>query len=197
MKMELKTKNMEDFLTILGKNDDDATQGGGIYLSNDDELIKETVEHLKKGYDKEKYTFIESKYTNRNIKEYVPLEILRLMIMIMMKKIKELNSEITLYDIGYEFGRHINPKNYMELKKFFRKNNLGVLKIESKNPVIIKVNDCALCDGLKSNESICYFDAGVLAGAYECILNKTVVVDEIRCMAQGADACYFKIEPVK
>ena len=196
MKVELKTKNMEDFLTILGKNDDDATKGG-IYLSNDDELIKESVEHLKKGYDKEKYTFIESKYTNRNIKEYVPLEIFRLMIMIMMKKIKELNSEITLYDIGYEFGRHINPKNYMELKKFFRKNNLGVLKIESKNPIIIKVNDCALCDGLESNEPICYFDAGVLAGAYECILNKTVVVDEIRCMAQGADACYFKIEPVK
>ena len=194
--MELKTKNMEDFLTILGKNDDDATKGG-IYLSNDDELIKESVEHLKKGYDKEKYTFIESKYTNRNIKEYVPLEIFRLMIMIMMKKIKELNSEITLYDIGYEFGKHINPKNHMELKKFFRKNNLGVLKIVSKKPLVVKVNDCSLCDGLNSDEPICYFDAGVLAGAYECILNKTVVVDEIKCMAQGADACYFKIELVE
>ncbi|AEH06607.1 V4R domain-containing protein [Methanothermococcus okinawensis] len=196
MKMELKTRNMDDFFTILGKNNSGATNGGGIYISNDDDLIKETVEHLKKGYDKEKGIFIEEKYTSRQ-KEYIPLEILRLMIMVMMKKIKELNSEITLYDIGYEFGRYINPKNYRELKKFFRKNNLGMLKIESKKPLVVKVNDCALCDGLKSDEPICYFDAGVLAGAYECILNKTVVVDEIKCMAQGADACYFKIEPVK
>ena len=194
MKIELKTKNMGELITILGK--DDAINYNN-YISDDDELIRETVEHLKKGFDKINGTFIESKYTNRNIKEYVPLEIFRLMIMIMMKKIKELNSEITLYDIGYEFGKHINPKNYRELKKFFRKNNLGVLQIESKKPLIIKVNDCALCDGLNSDEPICYFDAGVLAGAYECILNKTVVVDEIKCMAQGADACYFKIELVE
>jgi predicted hydrocarbon binding protein len=191
MKIELKTKNMGELITILGK--DDAINYNN-YISDDDELIRETVEHLKKGFDKVNGTFIESKYTNRNIKEYVPLEIFRLMIMIMMKKIKELNSETTLYDIGYEFGKHINPKNYRELKKFFRKNNLGVLKIESKKPLIIKVNDCALCDGLNSDEPICYFDAGVLAGAYECILNKTVVVDEIKCMAQGADGCYFKID---
>jgi predicted hydrocarbon binding protein len=191
MKIELKTKNMGELITILGK--DDAINCNN-YISDDDELIRETVEHLKKGFDREKGTFIESKYTNRNIKEYIPLEIFRLMIMIMMKKIKELNSEITLYDIGYEFGKHISPKNYRELKKFFRKNNLGVLKIESRKPLIIKVNDCSLCDGLNSDEPICYFDAGVLAGAYECILNKTVVVDEIKCMAQGADACYFKID---
>lgn len=192
MKVELKTKNMGELLTVFGK-DNTTDHKYHTYLSNDDELIKETVEHLKKGFDKVSGTFIESKYTNRNIKEYVPLEMFRLMIMIMMKKIKELNSEITLYDIGYEFGKHINPKNHMELNKFFRKNNLGVLKIVSKKPFVVKVNDCSLCDGLNSDEPICYFDAGVLAGAYEGILNKTVVVDEIKCMAQGADACYFKI----
>ncbi len=189
MKVELKTKNMGELLTVLSN----VRNTNYNRISNDDELIKETVEHLKRGYDKNRHIFVEDKYTKRHIKEYIPLEMFRLMIMILVKKIKELNSEITLYDIGYEFGKYINPKNYGELKKFFRRNNLGVLKIESKKPFIIKIKDCALCDGLKSDEPICYFDAGIIAGAYECITNKTVVVDEIKCMAQGADACYFRI----
>jgi hypothetical protein len=195
MKIELKTKNIEEFYTIMGERNTRVLEN--TYLSNDDELIKNTVEHLKKGFDKKTGKFIENKYTNRNIREHVPLELFRLMIMVMMKKVRELNSEITLYDIGYEFGKHINPKNYKDLKKFFRKNNLGILKVDSRNPLVVKVVDCALCDGLESDEPMCYFDAGILAGAYECILNKTVVVDEIKCMAQGADACYFKIEPVE
>ncbi|AEF95674.1 V4R domain-containing protein [Methanotorris igneus] len=166
-------------------------------LPDDDELINEVVEHLKKGFDKEKMTFDERKYTDRKIKEYIPLELFRVMAYIVIKKIKERGSEITLYEIGYEFGKFLKPKNIRELKTFFRKNNLGILEIESRKPFILKVRECAMCDSLEVNEPICYFDAGLLAGALECILNKTVVVDEIKCMGQGYDACYFKIEIVK
>ncbi|XRO75039.1 V4R domain-containing protein [Methanocaldococcus sp. 28A] len=166
-------------------------------LSNDDELVNEVVEHLKKGFDKEKMTFDEKKYTDRKIKEFIPLEFFRVMIYIVIKKIKERGSEITLYEMGYEFGKFLEPKNIRELKTFFRKNNLGILEIESRKPFILKVRECAMCGGLDIDEPICHFDAGLIAGAMECILKKTVVVDEIKCMAQGADACYFKVEVVK
>lgn len=188
MKIELNEKSSEKLFKLL------LTENSA-NISNDEELIKQTVEHLKKGYDRDNYTFIEEKYTQRNLKSTVPLEILRIMIMVMMKKLRELNTELTLYDIGYEFGKHINPKNYDDLKKFFKKNNLGTLVIHSRKPYIIKVKDCALCAGLTDEEPICYFDAGVFAGAFECILGKVVVVDEIKCMAKGDDACYFKIMP--
>ncbi|CAB3290028.1 4-vinyl reductase 5 [Methanocaldococcus lauensis] len=164
---------------------------------NDDELVCEVVEHLKKGFNREKMTFDEEKYTDRKIKGYIPLEIFRIMIYILMKKIKERGSEITLYEMGYEFGKFLEPKNFRELKKFFRKNNLGILEIESRKPLIIKVKECAMCGGLEDTEPMCHFDAGLLAGAMECILKKTVVVNEIKCMAQGYDACYFEIEIIK
>ncbi|ACV24876.1 V4R domain-containing protein [Methanocaldococcus fervens] len=141
--------------------------------------------------------FNDKKDSDRKIKKYIPLELFKVMIYIVIKKIKERGSEITLYEIGYEFGRYLNPKNIRELKSFFKKNNLGILEIESRRPLILKVRECAMCEGLDIDEPICYFDAGLIAGAMECILKKTVVVDEIKCMAQGADACYFKVEVVR
>nr|WP_317852620.1 V4R domain-containing protein [Methanothermococcus thermolithotrophicus] len=160
---------------------------------NDEELVEEVVSHLKKGFDREKLVFKEEEYTERK-KDSIPLEFFRVMVYIVMDKIKKCGSEITLYEMGYEFGKFLNPKNLGELKKFFRRNNLGILKFEGRKPLILKVNECAMCDGLDTNEPICYFDAGLIAGALECIYKKTVVVDEIKCMSQGADACYFKVD---
>ncbi len=121
-----------------------------------------------------------------------------MLVIITIKKLNDNGSVISLYDIGYEFGKNIlNIKNISDLKKFFKKNNLGNLKIVKKRPLIIKVEDCAFCDGLDMDSRICYFDAGLLAGVLENIYNKKFVVDEIDCMAKGADACYFKVEEIK
>ncbi len=188
MDMEIKTKNMGKFIKLLNEGKENTKK----HFSDDDRLIKEIVEHLKKGYDKKNSKFNEQKYTNR-CDDTIPLELFRLITMVMMKKIKELGSELTLYDIGYEFGKYLSPKNHEELNNFFINNKLGILSIHSKNPHIVKSEDCALCDGLISDEPICHFDAGLIAGAYECILNKVVVVDEIKCMAKGDDACYFQL----
>ncbi len=179
MKVELKAKDMDEFFKLFKEKE--------VIITNDSELVNETVKYLKKGFKKEE--------DEKN--KYVPLELFKAVVFIMMKKIKELDSEITLYDIGYEFGKHLSPKKYVELKKFFKRNKLGTLKIESKKPLILKVEDCAFCEDLNFDEPICYFDAGLIAGAYECILKKPVVVDEIKCMAKGDDACYFKVEIIK
>ena len=175
MKIELKTKNIDEFFKVFSESD--------VKITDDSELINETVSYLKKEFNEDKKS-----------KKCIPIEFFKAVVLIMMKKIKELDSEITLYDIGYEFGKHLNIKRYSELKKFFKDNNLGILKIESRKPLILKVENCAFCEDLDFGEPICYFDAGLIAGAYECILKKPVVVDEIKCMAKGDDACYFKVE---
>ena len=175
MKIELKTKNIDEFFKVFSESD--------VKITDDSELINETVSYLKKEFNEDKKS-----------KKCIPIEFFKAVVLIMMKKIKELDSEITLYDIGYEFGKHLNIKRYSELKKFFKDNKLGILKIESRKPLILKVENCAFCEDLDFDEPICYFDAGLIAGAYECILKKPVVVDEIKCMAKGDDACYFKVE---
>ncbi|MDK2790144.1 MAG: uncharacterized protein PWP15_651 [Methanothermococcus sp.] len=88
---------------------------------NDEELVEEVVSHLKKGFDREKLVFKEEEYTERK-KDSIPLEFFRVMVYIVMDKIKKCGSEITLYEMGYEFGKFLNPKNLGELKKFFRRN---------------------------------------------------------------------------
>ncbi|ADC70106.1 4-vinyl reductase 4VR [Methanocaldococcus sp. FS406-22] len=179
MKVELKARGIEELSKIFCEGD--------FIITDDSELINEAVEYLKKEFNEDK----------KEKRKYIPLELFKAVVFIMMKKIKELDSEITLYDIGYEFGKHLNPKKYTDLKKFFKRNNLGILKIESRKPLILKVENCAFCEDLNFDEPICYFDAGLIAGAFECILEKPVVVDEIKCMAKGDDACYFKVEVVK
>jgi len=175
MKIELKTKNIDEFFKVFSESD--------VKITDDSELINKAVAYLKKEFNEDKKS-----------KKCIPIEFFKAVVLIMMKKIKELDSEITLYDIGYEFGKHLNIKRYSELKKFFKDNKLGILKIESRKPLILKVENCAFCEDLDFDEPICYFDAGLIAGAYECILKKPVVVDEIKCMAKGDDACYFKVE---
>ncbi|NPA62445.1 MAG: hypothetical protein GXN95_02695 [Methanococci archaeon] len=178
MRVELKTKDMKEFYKIFSESE--------FIITDDSKLINETVSYLKKKYE-----------NNTKKKKLIPLDLFKAIVLIMMKKIKELDSEITLYDIGYEFGKHLNPKKYSDLKKFFKENNLGTLKVDSRKPLILKVENCSFCEDLSFEEPICYFDAGLIAGAYECILKKPVVVDEIKCMARGDDACYFKVEVIK
>ena len=126
MKIELKTKNIDEFFKVFSESD--------VKITDDSELINETVSYLKKEFNEDKKS-----------KKCIPIEFFKAVVLIMMKKIKELDSEITLYDIGYEFGKHLNIKRYSELKKFFKDNKLGILKIESRKPLILKVENCAFC----------------------------------------------------
>ena len=92
MKIELKTRNIDGFFKIFSESD--------VKITDDSELINKAVNYLKKGFNKDKKS-----------KKCIPIEFFQAVVLIMMKKIKELDSEITLYDIGYEFGKHLNIKN--------------------------------------------------------------------------------------
>ncbi|ADG13027.1 4-vinyl reductase 4VR [Methanocaldococcus infernus ME] len=150
-------------------------------IPDDEKLIKKSIELLLKGESKKK----------------VPVEFFKVMVYIAIKKMLEYGNAITFYEIGYEFGKHLDIKDLNDLKEFFEKANLGELEVVSEDPLILKVNNCTLCSNLEFDEPICYLDAGILAGALENILNSVVVVDEFECMATGGDACYFKVEVVK
>jgi predicted hydrocarbon binding protein len=138
-------------------------------------------------------------YDSKNYKlrgELIPSDLLVVLIYAYMQKVKDLGSDTTLYEIGYEIGKLISPKNYDEVIKFFENNNIGKISIEEKDndKIEIKVKDCVFCKTLESDEPICDFEAGLIAGFLESIKNRRYFVKEIYCQAQGYNACVFIAE---
>ncbi len=100
--------------------------------------------------------------------------------------------EASFYNLGYEFGKIISPKNLDEVKKLFNEGKLGILIEEDWN--ILKVENSAIGMSITSQKPVCNYIAGFLAGVLESIYGKKFIVKEIKCMAQGCDACYFEIK---
>ena len=119
-----------------------------------------------------------------------------ILVLTMAKKSKDCNYDVSIYEIGYEVGQYISPKNNDELKTVFENLGLGVLTFE--NDKTLKVENNPLAKMVKSEEPVNYFAAGFLAGALESIHSKKIIiVKETKCMAQGYDACYFEIVPIE
>jgi len=100
--------------------------------------------------------------------------------------------ETSFYKLGYEFGKIIAPKNLDEVKKIFNDGNLGTLIEVDWN--ILKLENSAIGKSIASNKPVCNYIAGLLSGALESIYGKKFIVKEIKCIAQGCDACYFEVK---
>lgn len=75
---------------------------------------------------------------NYNPEEYkfksreIPSDLLAIIIYAYMQKVKDLGSDTTLYEIGYEVGRLVSPKSYEDIKKFLRPIILVILRLKKK-----------------------------------------------------------------
>nr|WP_317852618.1 V4R domain-containing protein [Methanothermococcus thermolithotrophicus] len=45
-------------------------------------------------------------------------------------------------------------------------------------------------------QPVCFFEAGIIAGCLENILNKEVKVTETKCHASGEDYCEFEVHDI-
>lgn len=52
---------------------------------------------------------------------------------------------------------------------------------------------CAECSGLNTGRAICFFHAGLFAGILGDLLDQDMDAVELKCVAQGDEACVFKI----
>jgi predicted hydrocarbon binding protein len=67
-------------------------------------------------------------------------------------------------------------------------------KVEyEKDRVLYHYYNCPFCEGLKSDEPICFYDAGCLKALVEWATEKPYKVTEIECAAMGAEACVYEI----
>ncbi|WP_292460632.1 V4R domain-containing protein [Methanothermococcus sp.] len=104
------------------------------------------------------------------------------------------NAASKLYFAGMHFGENIGVKSIDDMKEFFKELGIGILSMASENPLKLRVEECIDCAGLPNlGKPICYFEAGVIAGCLESILDKKVKVVETKCYANGDDCCEFEV----
>ena len=104
---------------------------------------------------------------------------------------------------GTEFARNtLNltapfDKFIAELQQTLQTLKIGILRIESiaedMNEIVLTVAQDLDCSGLPiTNETVCYYDEGFIAGIIELYTGKPYIVREIDCWATGDRVCRFK-----
>ncbi len=113
---------------------------------------------------------------------------------------------LQLEPLEVETGKNIGKSIYKSLKhnsyeEFidsisdkFKDLNLGILKVSSEKPLILKNNNCHECRGLQYNMPMCNITKGILKGIFEEYYEKTVSVEEVECISKYDDCCSFLIE---
>lgn len=94
-------------------------------------------------------------------------------------------------------GQDIN-KFLAELQKTLKEQAIGILRVEKadleKLDLIITVAEDLDCSGLPcTDEVVCQYDEGFIAGLLEAYTGKPFVAKEIDCWASGDRVCRFKV----
>lgn len=84
-----------------------------------------------------------------------------------------------------------------ELQKILRELKIGILRIEEVSnegqKIILSVAQDLDCSGLTpSNEVVCNYDEGFIAGILQAYTNHVYLVREIDCWSNGARVCRFR-----
>ena len=86
------------------------------------------------------------------------------------------------------------------LQDSLKRLKIGILRMEAFNPedgiLTLTVAEDLDCSGLPiTNESVCVYDEGFIAGILEAYTGKKYDVREVDCWATGDRVCRFRAEP--
>lgn len=89
-----------------------------------------------------------------------------------------------------------------QLQKCLKDFKIGILQIEQSceenGSIVLTVAQDLDCSGLPpSNEVVCTYDEGFLAGILETYTSKPYIVREIDCWASGDRVCRFRCNPTE
>jgi hypothetical protein len=76
---------------------------------------------------------------------------------------------------------------------------IGILRVEETDmeavSLVVAVHEDLDCSGLpNSDEEVCTYDEGFLAGIFETYTGKKVQVKEVDCWANGGRVCRFRVK---
>jgi voltage-gated potassium channel len=113
--------------------------------------------------------------------------------------------ETTLYALGQQLGGEAVAPNLHgdqlcdlldSLTPMWSAAGLGYLQVTAcdDRKAHLEENECATCEGLPAvGKPVCHLERGVLAGALEARLGRTVHAKEVRCWGLGDRVCEFEV----
>jgi signal transduction histidine kinase len=126
----------------------------------------------------------------------VPIELYRAIRILAFREM--LGSEIAaavLKASGRSVGRKLEVASPAELVAALERFAIGRVVIDKQEDGFLKLtsSECATCSGLPAiGETFCHFEAGMIAGAMERIVEKPVNVVETRCWGLGDKVCSWE-----
>lgn len=104
---------------------------------------------------------------------------------------------------GTEYAKNVLDMNVdfdmfvANLQKSLKELKIGIVRLEAIDPdtgkIILTVGQDLDCSGLPvTNENVCVYDEGFIAGILEVYTGKKYQVREIDCWASGDRVCRFE-----
>ena len=109
-----------------------------------------------------------------------------------------------VYRSGIDIGRALietdNSNNLDQfltsLAEIYKELEIGILSVTKKSEefLVIRMDEGISSAGmLNVDKVICYFEAGIIAGALEVFLGSYVDVEEVKCWGKGDEYCEFEV----
>ena len=84
-----------------------------------------------------------------------------------------------------------------ELGAFWKKNDMGVIKIQKKKPLVLKIETNYDCTGVPDvGRPLCALDEGIMEAVFKEITGNVWKVREFVCHGTGHDHCLFTFEKI-
>jgi len=100
------------------------------------------------------------------------------------------------YNTAKNVGRSLNVTDYNSLSEKIMELGIGQIVITnmSDEKVVFRLYDCFTCSDMENiGKPVCYFEAGILAGAVSTISKQDMDAVEVRCNALGDSYCEFEV----
>jgi transcriptional regulator with PAS, ATPase and Fis domain len=100
------------------------------------------------------------------------------------------------YNTAKNVGRSLNVTDYNSLSEKIMELGIGQIVITnmSDEKVVFRLDDCFTCSDMENvGKPVCYFEAGILAGAVSTISKQDMDALEVKCNALGDAYCEFEV----
>lgn len=100
------------------------------------------------------------------------------------------------YNTAKNVGRNLNVTDYNSLSEKITALGIGqiVMTNMSDEKIVFRLDDCFTCSEMENiGKPLCYFEAGILAGAVSTISKQDMDAVEVRCNALGDNYCEFEV----
>lgn len=100
------------------------------------------------------------------------------------------------YNTAKNVGRSLNVTDYNSLSEKIIELGIGQIVITnmSDEMIVFRLYDCFTCSEMENiGKPLCYFEAGILAGAVSTISKQDMDAVEVKCNALGDAYCEFEV----